>query len=69
MIGAVIAGTFFAIVFVIALMLVYFIKALKVKCLYEAYKMYLSEKGYEQPTKEELREYYSKVVKAIRTRY
>ena len=65
MVGAVIAGTFFAIAFVIALILAYLIKVLKVKCLYEAYKMYLLEKGYEQPTKQELEEYYNKAVKTI----
>lgn len=66
MVGAIIAGTFFAVLSVIILIFIYLIKTLKVGCLDEAYKMYLLENGYRQPTEEEIKEYYSKSLKRLK---
>lgn len=66
MIGAIVAGTFFAILFIAILFFVFAIKSLSAKCLDEAYRMYLLENGYKQPKKEVIEEYYRQAVKSIK---
>lgn len=65
MIGAVVTGTFFAILLLISLILICFIKALSTKCLDNAYRMYLLENGYKQPTKDEIQKYYKEAVQSL----
>lgn len=65
-IGALVAGTFLAILFIAILVLAFVIKSLSVKCLDEAYRMYLLENGYKQPKKEVIEEYYRQASKNIR---
>lgn len=63
-IGSVLAGTFFAVLIFLMLLVTYGIKAMKIKLLSDAYKMYLSENGYKQPTRDEMMKYYKEAVRA-----
>ena len=63
MIGAIVLGTFFAILFIVILIMVFMVKSVNVKCLSDAYKMYLLENGYKQPEKEVIENYYKQAVK------
>ena len=65
MIGAILAGTFFAIMFVITLALIFLVKTTSVKIVKDAYKAYLSDHGYRQPTEDEIKEYCRQAVKGL----
>lgn len=66
MVGAIVVGTFLAIIFIVILVIIFVVKSLSVKFLDEAYRMYLMENGYKQPTKEVIEEYYRQAAKDIR---
>lgn len=66
MIGAIVAGVFLAILFIAILVLIIEVKYLSIKCMNEAYRMYILEKGYEQPEKEVIERYYNQAVKSIK---
>lgn len=66
MIGAIVAGVFFAVLTIAILSLVVVVRYLSVKYLNEAYRMYLLENGYKQPEKEVIERYYNQRVKSIK---
>lgn len=65
MVGAIMAATFFTIMLVLILALIFLVKTTRIKIVKDAYEAYLSDNGYRQPTEDEIKEYYKKALKML----
>lgn len=65
MVGAIMTATFFTIMLVLILVLIFLIKTTSIKIYKDAYEAYLSDNGYKQPTEDEIKEYCRQALKGL----